>query len=105
MSLGGGTGHAGFSDAELTEILRSRPPDDPQRQEAYETLVRRYKNLVESCVSRYRDVPESVEDLMQVGYVGLMKAINNYDPEIGSLAAYAQPSVSGEIKRYFRDKR
>jgi RNA polymerase sigma-B factor len=104
MSVGG-KGNAGFSDAELTEILRSRPLDDPQRQEACEILVGRYKNLVESCVFRYRDVPESVEDLMQVGYVGLMKAINNYDPEIGSLAAYAQPSVSGEIKRYFRDKR
>jgi RNA polymerase sigma-B factor len=43
---------------------------------------------------------------MQVGYVGLMKAINNFDPEVGdSLAAFAQPCVSGEIKRHFRDKR
>jgi RNA polymerase sigma-B factor len=43
---------------------------------------------------------------MQVGYVGLMKAINNFDPQVGdSLAAYAQPCVSGEIKRHFRDKR
>ena len=43
---------------------------------------------------------------MQVGYVGLLKAINNYDPEVGdSLAAYAQPCVYGEIKRHFRDKR
>jgi RNA polymerase sigma-B factor len=43
---------------------------------------------------------------MQVGYVGLMKAINNYDPELGhSLSAYAAPCVSGEIKRHFRDKR
>src|SRR5260370_33655542 len=43
---------------------------------------------------------------MQVGYVGLLKAINNYNPEVGdSLSAYAQPCVSGEIKRHFRDKR
>jgi RNA polymerase sigma-B factor len=43
---------------------------------------------------------------MQVGYVGLLKAINNYDPAYGSgLAAYALPCVSGEIKRHFRDKR
>src|SRR5260370_28451299 len=43
---------------------------------------------------------------MQVGYVGMLKAINNYDPEVGnSLSAYAQPCVSGEIKRHFRDKR
>lgn len=43
---------------------------------------------------------------MQVGYVGLLKAINNFDPSYGeSLMAYARPCVSGEIKRYFRDKR
>jgi RNA polymerase sigma-B factor len=38
--------------------------------------------------------------------VGLLKAINNFDPQVGrSLAAYAQPCITGEIKRYFRDKR
>jgi len=43
---------------------------------------------------------------MQVGYVGLLKAINNFDPAFGSsLSAYATPCVSGEIKRHFRDKR
>ena len=43
---------------------------------------------------------------MQVGYVGLLKAINNFDPAVGNtLAGYAQPCVSGEIKRHFRDKR
>jgi RNA polymerase sigma-B factor len=42
---------------------------------------------------------------MQVGYVGLMKAINKFDPAVGvSLAAYAFPSVSGELKRHFRDR-
>ena len=43
---------------------------------------------------------------MQSGYVGLLKAINNFDPAHGgNLAAYAQPCISGEIKRHFRDKR
>src|SRR6202035_170304 len=66
----------------------------------------RYEKIVRSCVYRYRTVPELSEDLMQVGYVGLMKAINNFDPEVGdSLAAYAQPCVSGEIKRHLRDQR
>jgi RNA polymerase sigma-B factor len=69
-------------------------------------LVDRYAKLVRSCVRQYRGSPEPNEDLIQVGYVGLLKAINNYDPEVGdSLAAYAQPCVSGEIKRHFRDKR
>jgi len=57
-------------------------------------------------VQRYNRSPEPTEDLMQVGYVGLLKAINNFDPSVGgSLAAYAQPCISGEIKRHFRDKR
>ncbi|HMH91740.1 MAG TPA: sigma-70 family RNA polymerase sigma factor [Streptosporangiaceae bacterium] len=73
---------------------------------ACEALVARYAGIVRACVARYRDSPESAEDLMQVGYVGLMKAINNFDPDVGdSLAAYALACVSGEIKRHFRDKR
>ncbi len=43
---------------------------------------------------------------MQVGYVGLMKAIRKFDPAVGgNLAAYAQPTITGELKRYFRDNR
>jgi RNA polymerase sigma-B factor len=57
-------------------------------------------------VQRYRGSTEPQEELMQVGYVGLLKAINNFDPAVGtSLASYAQPCVSGEIKRHFRDRR
>jgi RNA polymerase sigma-B factor len=93
-------------ERELLALVQSRPPGDPARDTACEVLVARYANIVRSCAARYRDSPESAEDLMQVGYVGLMKAINNFDPEVGeSLAAYAQPCVSGEIKRHFRDKR
>ncbi|MBO0771310.1 MAG: SigB/SigF/SigG family RNA polymerase sigma factor [Actinobacteria bacterium] len=93
-------------DGELLEVLHARAGDDSERTAACEILVGRYDSLVRSCVQRYRDSPELVEDLMQVGYVGLLKAINNFDPEIGSsLAAYAQPCISGELKRHFRDKR
>ena len=78
----------------------------PGAERACEALVARYQSLVRACAQRYRDSPESPEELMQVGYVGLLKAINNFDPAVGDkLAAYAQPCVSGEIKRYFRDKR
>lgn len=93
-------------DGELLALLREQPEGDETRAAACEILVSRYESLVRSCVYRYRDTPEMVEDLMQVGYVGLLKAINNFDPAIGgSLAAYAQPCISGEIKRHFRDKR
>jgi RNA polymerase sigma-B factor len=94
------------SDDQLLGMIRSQPQSSAQRAAACEVLVSRYRTLVRSCANRYRRSPESPEDLMQVGYVGLLKAINNFDPQVGrSLAAYAQPCITGEIKRYFRDKR
>jgi RNA polymerase sigma-B factor len=97
---------ASAPDGELVMLVQTRPPGDPERQAACAILVQRYEHIVRSCAYRYRSAPEPVEDLMQVGYVGLMKAINGFNPEYGhSLAAYAQPTVSGEIKRHFRDKR
>jgi RNA polymerase sigma-B factor len=93
-------------DAELLDLIHSRPREDPARETACEILVNRYRPLVRSCARRFQNTPEPYEDLLQVGYVGLIKAINNYDPAAGTgLAGYALPCVSGEIKRYFRDKR
>jgi RNA polymerase sigma-B factor len=95
-----------LSDNALLTQVRTEPRDSELRAAACEILVDRYTKLVRACVRQYRGSPEPTEDLMQVGYVGLLKAINNYDPEVGdSLAAYAQPCVYGEIKRHFRDKR
>jgi len=97
---------ARLDDLGLLEVMRSQPAASALRSAACDVLVSRYKKLVRSCVRRYQDSPEPTEDLMQVGYVGLLKAINNFDPSFGSsLSAYAAPCVSGEIKRHFRDKR
>jgi RNA polymerase sigma-B factor len=93
-------------DDELLRRFRAQPRDSDRRAAMCEILVQRHEKLVRSCVRQYRGSPEPTEDLMQVGYVGLLKAINNYDPAVGnSLTAYAAPCVSGEIKRHFRDKR
>jgi RNA polymerase sigma-B factor len=93
-------------DADLLGLVHSLPRDSSLRELACEVLVVRYQSLVRSCVQPFRNSPESQEELMQVGYVGLLKAINNFNPEVGNtLAGYAQPCVSGEIKRHFRDKR
>jgi RNA polymerase sigma-B factor len=102
---GGPNGWAERDDAELLALVRSQPLDSAQRAVACEELVKRYEHLVRKCARRYRG-PEPEEDLIQAGYVGLLKAINNFDPgrDVG-LAAYAQPCISGEIKRHFRDKR
>jgi RNA polymerase sigma-B factor len=98
-------GVAGLDDRALLDMVHSLPWASERRAAACELLVSRHRGLVRFCAQRYMRGPESAEDLMQVGYVGLMKAINNFDPALGgSLAAYAQPTITGEIKRYFRDK-
>jgi RNA polymerase sigma-B factor len=95
-----------LDDAALLTMIQSLPRGDRRRDAAGEVLVSRYQPLVRSCVLRYKNSTEPHEELMQVGYVGLLKAINNFDPRLGaSLAGYAQPCVSGEIKRHFRDRR
>src|SRR5712692_10688123 len=95
-----------IGDPELVKLVQSLPRDSEERNAACEKLVGRYESLVRACAQRYRHSPESPEELMQVGYVGLLKAINNFDPAYGSnLTAYAQPCISGEMKRQFRDKR
>ena len=97
---------AGLDELALLGIVGSLPLGSEQRAAAGELLVARYRWLVQSCVRRYLRSPEPAEDLMQVGYIGLLKAIGNFDPAIcGSLAAYARPCISGELKRHFRDKR
>jgi RNA polymerase sigma-B factor len=93
-------------DLELLGLVQLPPPGNRLADLARELLVERYQSLVISCTRRYQDSPESQEDLMQVGYVGLLRAINDFNPAIGSsLAAYAKPCISGEIKRHFRDNR
>jgi RNA polymerase sigma-B factor len=93
-------------DLQLVMLIQAGPRESAEREAACEELVHRYKALVRSCAQRYRDSPESQDELTQVGYLGLMKAINNFDPHVGSsLVAYALPCISGEIKRHFRDKR
>ena len=96
----------GLLDEELLVHCREFPAQSREGDAARETLVRRYEPVVRGCVRQYRGSPEPVEDLMQVGYVGLLKAINNFDPQFGGgLRAYAVPCISGEVKRHFRDKR
>ncbi len=97
---------AGLDDQALLGLVQSLPQASQRRAAACELLVARYQGLVRSCVRPYRGSPVPTDDLMQVGYLGLVKAISRFDPVAGaSLAAYARPCISGELKRYFRDKR
>jgi RNA polymerase sigma-B factor len=97
---------AGLDDQALLGLVRLSPQASERRAAACELLVTRHQGLVRSCVRPYLRSPEPAEDLMQVGYIGLLKAISNFDPAAGcSLATYARPCISGELKRHFRDKR
>jgi RNA polymerase sigma-B factor len=72
---------------------------------AREQLIELYLPLVRSLARRYSDRGEQLEDLVQVGCIGLIKAIDRFDIERGvELTTYATPNIIGEIKRHFRDK-
>ncbi len=73
--------------------------------EARERLIEQYLPLVRSLARRYANRGEQLEDLVQVGCIGLIKAIDRFDVERGvELTTYATPNIIGEIKRHFRDK-
>jgi len=73
--------------------------------EARERLIEQYLPLVRSLARRYSYRGEQLEDLVQVGCIGLIKAIDRFDIDRGvELTTYATPNIIGEIKRHFRDK-
>jgi RNA polymerase sigma-B factor len=73
--------------------------------EARERLIEQYLPLVRSLARRYSYRGELLEDLVQVGCIGLIKAIDRFDVDRGvELTTYATPNIIGEIKRHFRDK-
>lgn len=73
--------------------------------QARDELITRYLPLVYGVSRRYCQRGEQLEDLVQVGCIGLIKAIDRFDLTRGvALSTYATPNIIGEIKRYFRDK-
>ena len=74
-------------------------------RKAREQLITMYLPLVRSLARRYASRGEHFDDLVQVGAIGLIKAIDRFDLTRGvELTTYATPNIVGEIKRYFRDK-
>jgi RNA polymerase sigma-B factor len=72
---------------------------------AREALVVRFMPLARQLAARYRHAGESLDDLVQVACLGLLKAIDRYDAERGEgFSRYAVPTILGELKRHFRDK-
>jgi RNA polymerase sigma-B factor len=73
--------------------------------ELREVLVLHHQRLVRSIASRFLGAGEALEDLIQVGNIGLINALDRYNPAQGTrFSTYATPTILGEIKRHFRDK-
>lgn len=76
--------------------------DEPR---AKEELLRRYMDFAKSLALKFRTGPEGTDDLIQVAYLGLLNAVDRFDPARGiPFQAFASPTINGELKRHFRDR-
>ncbi len=95
--------HAGpMTGAPPEELFkRLRKTGEPAVRDA---LIEHYLPLARSIANRYRHTPQSIEDLVQVASLALVKAVDGFDAERGlAFSSYAVPTIVGELKRYFRD--
>ncbi|MGW2702699.1 SigB/SigF/SigG family RNA polymerase sigma factor [Streptomyces sp. NPDC001340] len=78
--------------------------DGPEREAVRDELATQWLPMAHRIAGRFRDRGESTEDLRQVAALGLVKAIDRYDPSRGAFESYAVPTITGEVKRHFRDR-
>ncbi|MGW0210712.1 SigB/SigF/SigG family RNA polymerase sigma factor [Streptomyces sp. NPDC003233] len=78
--------------------------DGPERDGVRDELVAAWLPMAHRIAGRFRDRGESVEDLRQVAALGLVKAVDRFDPSRGAFESYAVPTITGEVKRHFRDR-
>ena len=90
-----------LKDEEKEELFRRIKAGDT---EARETYIKGNLRLVLSVIKRFSNHNENVDDLFQIGCIGLIKSIDNFDPTMGvKFSTYAVPMIMGEIRRYLRD--
>nr|WSX53638.1 SigB/SigF/SigG family RNA polymerase sigma factor [Streptomyces sp. NBC_00974] len=98
------TGDARTLSVALFRRLNGLQEGTPEYSYVRNTLVELNLSLVKYAARRFRNRSEPLEDIVQVGTVGLIKAINRYDVERGvEFTTFAIPTITGEMKRFFRD--
>ncbi|GGV27088.1 RNA polymerase sigma factor [Streptomyces longisporoflavus] len=93
-------------DAPATEEIFRRLAATSEGHERYalrEELVEAWLPMAHRLAGRFRNKGENLEDLKQVAALGLVKAVERYDPDRGAFEAYAVPTITGELRRHFRD--
>lgn len=88
----------------IADFVRLAAREGPEREALRDELVKAWLPMAHRIASRFRNRGESLEDLRQVAAVGLLKAIDRFEPERGAFESYAVPTITGEIKRHFRDR-
>ncbi len=89
-------------DRSVLERFRRAAGSGSQRER--DALVEDHRFIAERCARRFANRGEPVDDLIQVASIGLMKAVERFDPELGiPFPAYATPTIMGELRRHFRD--
>jgi len=103
-----GVGHRADDRSDAHRLfgeLASLPATSARRSAVRDHLIEMHVPLVEYLARRFSGRGEPLEDLVQVGTLGLIKAVDRFDIERGvEFSTYATPTVVGEIKRHFRDK-
>lgn len=94
-----------LSESEKYELLRKIKNGTPAEQKnAREEMINGNLKLVLSVIQRFTNRGENLDDLFQVGCIGLMKAIDNFNPDLMvKFSTYGVPMIIGEIRRYLRD--
>jgi DNA-directed RNA polymerase sigma subunit (sigma70/sigma32) len=91
--------------AELVGRMAALPHDDPARAGLREQAIEAWLPMAGRLARRYANRGQPFDDLRQTAVIGLIKAVDGFDPARGSdFVSYAIPTILGEIKRYFRDR-
>ncbi|MCF1592723.1 SigB/SigF/SigG family RNA polymerase sigma factor [Streptomyces muensis] len=102
--VSGGRVHDDAPDTAADFARLAALPEGPERDAVRDELAKVWLPMAHRIAGRFRNRGESLEDLRQVAALGLVKAIDRYEPGRGAFESYAVPTVTGEIKRHFRDR-